>query len=234
LGVHADVDAASGDGRRGPDVRRDAGDGNLDPGAMPAPDAKVEALTTMPKTDRARPALAAIAAAMLGFVATAAAEAPKAPPGLKMSGNEPIQIESDKLEVREKDHMAIFSGNVSVVQGPTLLKAGRLTVYYAADTGSATTGSAAIDRLEVDGTVYVKSEDQIATGDKGTFDMKTEMLVLTGEKVVLTQGENILVGCKLTISMKTNEANFEGCAKSGGRVTTLFKPNSAKTPEQSQ
>ena len=35
--------------------------------------------------------------------------------------------------------MAIFSGNVTVVQGPTLLKAGKMTVYYAKDAG----GSAA-------------------------------------------------------------------------------------------
>ena len=69
-----------------------------------------------------------------------------------MSGDEPIQIESDKLEVREKENMAIFSGNVSVVQGPTLLKAGKLTVFYVKGTdGSATAGTSAIDHLEVDG-----------------------------------------------------------------------------------
>ena len=61
-----------------------------------------------------------------------------------MSGDQPIQIESDRLEVREKENIAIFSGNVTVVQGPTLLKAGKLTVYYAKDSGgSAATGSAA-------------------------------------------------------------------------------------------
>ena len=62
--------------------------------------------------------------------------------GLKMSGDEPIQIESDKLEVRESENIAIFSGNVSVTQGPTLLKSGKMTVYYAKDSGSAATGSA--------------------------------------------------------------------------------------------
>ena len=68
-----------------------------------------------------------------------------------MSGDQPIQIESDKLEVRESENLAIFSGNVSVTQGPTLLKSGKMTVYYAKDGGSAATGSANIDRLEVDG-----------------------------------------------------------------------------------
>ncbi len=93
--------------------------------------------------------------------------------------------------------MAIFSGNVSVVQGPTLLKAGKMTVYYAKDGGgSATTGSANIDRLEVEDKVFVKSETQTATGDKGSFDMKTEVLNLTGKEVVLSEGENVLTGCK--------------------------------------
>jgi lipopolysaccharide export system protein LptA len=45
--------------------------------------------------------------------------------GLKLSGDQPIQIESDKLEVREADSVAVFSGNVSVVQGKTLLKPAR-------------------------------------------------------------------------------------------------------------
>ena len=33
------------------------------------------------------------------------------------SGKEPIQIESDKLEVREAENMAIFTGNVNVDAG---------------------------------------------------------------------------------------------------------------------
>ena len=152
----------------------------------------------MRKTDRAWLVAAAISTICLA-VAAAPAAAQTATQGrlsgLKMSGNEPIQIESDRLEVRENENIAIFSGNVSVVQGPTLLKAGKLTVYYAKDgAGSAATGSAAIDRLQVDGKVYVKSDNQVATGDNGTFDMKTEMLVLSGKEVVLSEGTNVLIG----------------------------------------
>lgn len=143
--------------------------------------------------------------------------------GLKLSGDEPIQIESDKLEMREQDSKAVFSGNVSVTQGATLLKAGIMTVYYARDGGSATTGSAAIDRLEVEGKVYVKSNTQVATGDKGTFDMKSEVLVLSGKEVVLSDGPNVLVGCKLTVQMKTGRAQVDGC---GGRVQMSLTPGS--------
>ena len=165
--------------------------------------------------------------------------------GLKLSGDKPIQIESDKLEVHQDQSLAIFTGNVSVVQGPTLLKAGKMLVYYVKDgkgedkagtdaggdtqgnasAGSALTGSANIDHIVVDDKVYIKSNDQVATGDRGTFDMKTEVLVLSGEKVVLSQGPNVLVGCKLTVQMKTGLAQVDAC---GGRVMMSLTPNSQK------
>ncbi len=105
--------------------------------------------------------------------------------GLRLNGDQPIEIESDKLEVLEQENKAIFTGNVAVTQGPTIMKSGSMIVYYAKDGGSAATGSSNIERLEVDGKVYVKSDKQVATGDKGTFDMKTEVLVLSGSEVVL-------------------------------------------------
>ncbi|RJG46815.1 LPS ABC transporter substrate-binding protein LptA [Mesorhizobium sp. DCY119] len=149
--------------------------------------------------------------------------------GLNLSGKDPIQIESDKLEVRESENKAIFSGNVTVVQGPTLLKSGKMTVFYAKDGGSAATGSSNIDRLEVEDKVYVKSNTQVATGDRGTFDMKTEILVLSGDEVVMSDGPNVLVGCKLTVQMKTGEANVDGCKKGNsgsGRVMMSITPGS--------
>lgn len=149
---------------------------------------------------------------------------------LKLSGDQPIQIESDKLEVRQADSMAVFSGNVTVTQGPTLLKAGKMTVYYVKDANaaksaaagaSAMTGAANIDHLVVENKVYIKSNDQVATGDTGTFDMKTQVLVLSGKEVVLSQGDNVLKGCKLTVQMKTGLGNVDGC---GGRVMMSFTP----------
>ena len=169
------------------------------------------------------------AALLVLSAAVAGAQSPEGRlTGLKLDGDKPIQIESDKLEVREADSVAIFTGNVAVVQGPTLLKSGKMTVYYKKDGGSATTGSADIDRLVVEGKVYVKSEKQVATGDKGTFDMKTEVLTLSGDEVVLSEGDNVIVGCKLTVQMATGMATLDGCGgdNGGGRVKMLLKPGS--------
>ena len=46
--------------------------------------------------------------------------------GLKLDKNEPIQIESDKLEIHDQEHKADFTGNVKVVQGKTTLQAGHM------------------------------------------------------------------------------------------------------------
>jgi lipopolysaccharide export system protein LptA len=152
--------------------------------------------------------------------------------GLKLSGDKPIQIESDKLEVRQAESVAVFTGNVSVVQGPTVLKAGKMTVYYVKDpsaaakgteaAGAAMTGSANIDHLEVEDKVYIKSDQQVATGDSGSFDMKSQVLVLSGKKVVLSQNDNVLVGCKLTVQMKSGLAQVDPC--SGQRVMMSITP----------
>ncbi|MFC3220514.1 LptA/OstA family protein [Tianweitania populi] len=186
-------------------------------------------------------ALALVAAAGTGF----AQESQSRMTSLNLSNDQPIQIESDKLEVRDNDRQAIFTGNVSVVQGQTLMKAGKMTVYYvgqamardgkkeekpaeAKPAAGATPGSADIERIEVDGKVYVKSESQVATGDRATFDMKSEVLTLTGKEVVLTEGENVIVGCKLNVQMKTGQAQLDGCggSQSGGRVKMLLQPGS--------
>ncbi|MVA96890.1 LPS ABC transporter substrate-binding protein LptA [Nitratireductor sp. CAU 1489] len=153
--------------------------------------------------------------------------------GLQLSGDEPIQIESDRLEVRDAEGIAIFTGNVNVVQGPTLLKSGKMTVYYATD-GTAEPSAAGpdasrIERLEVDENVYVKTETQVATADKASFDMKTEVLVMTGKEVVLSDDGNVLVGCKLTVQMATGHALLDGCGQSEGakgRVKMLLQPKS--------
>ena len=192
----------------------------------------------MRPSNSARLVAAASALLLLGVAPSWAQSSASSQSGLKLSGDQPIQIESDKLEVRQADSMALFSGNVTVTQGPTLLKAGSMEVYYVKDPNakgaaagaSAMTGSANIDHLVVKNKVYLKSDDQIATGDNATFDMKTQVLVLSGKEVVLSQGPNVLKGCKLTVQMKSGLAQVDGC---GGRVImSMTPPPKSEAPKQ--
>lgn len=151
---------------------------------------------------------------------------------LKLSNDQPIQIESDQLEVKDKEAKAIFTGNVKVVQGTTTMNSGTMTVYYKSQGGgssgaSISSGSADIQRIEMGGKVLLSSGTQQASADAGNFDMDTQTFVLTGERVVLSEGQNVFVGCKLTVHMDSGEAKLDAC---GGRVTIQLDPKSQKKP----
>jgi lipopolysaccharide export system protein LptA len=145
------------------------------------------------------------------------------------NNKEPIQIEADRAEVYDEQQMAVFIGNVAVRQGDSTLKTTRLKVFYegqAANAARATEANAQsqIKKLEAEGSVIITQADQTATGDKGTFDMKADIAVLTGN-VVLTQGKNVGRGNKLTVNLKTGQAKLEG-----GRVQFLLMPGSEPPP----
>lgn len=146
--------------------------------------------------------------------------------GLSMSKDQPIQIESDALEIHDQDKQALFDGNVKVVQGTMTLNSDHMIVFYKGSGGAVTTGKGDIDRIEVKGNVTVFSGKQTAKGDAGSFDMASNFLTLTGKQVVLTDGPNVFTGCKLTVEMKTGLAKLDNC---GGRVKISIDPKSNKT-----
>ena len=49
---------------------------------------------------------------------------------LSTDGQQPIQVEADRLEVRDKDNISIYSGNVSLKQGSLEFRSDRLTLYF--------------------------------------------------------------------------------------------------------
>lgn len=147
--------------------------------------------------------------------------------GFGSNDREPIQIEAKELKVQDKSKSAVFSGDVHVTQGDAVLKTQRLVVYYA---GSATDGvQQRISKLEASGRVYIASKDQTATGEQATFDMNQQVMVMTGKEVVLSQGPNVVVGSKLTVNLKTGQADLE--APNSGRVKVLIQPKGFK-PQQ--
>lgn len=159
--------------------------------------------------------------------------------GINLSNDkEPVELYADSLEIRDKEGIALFTGDVSVTQGERLLRTAKLIVYYdkthnAADkiqvdtkaSSPAWFGSTGIKKMEALGKVYIKIATQIATGDKGVFDGKSKIMSLTGNNVVLTDGDNVATGCKLTADMKSGKAFLEGCetSKKKGRVSIIFK-----------
>ncbi|MEF2550713.1 LptA/OstA family protein [Aurantimonas sp. A2-1-M11] len=160
--------------------------------------------------------------------------------GLQVDGDQPISIESNQLVVDDAQAIATFTGNVQVEQGETELRTGRLVVTYKKDEsadgqasrggGGLPGGSNQIERLEASEKVYVKSADQVATADQADFDMTSQVVVMRGN-VVLTQGQNVAEGCRLTIQMDTGLARLESSCDgvdTGGRVRLMLTPGAGQ------
>ena len=145
------------------------------------------------------------------------------------NSDEPVQIEADRLEVVDNQNTAVLTGNVSVVQGTTILKAGRIKVTYLREGGSENGGIRTIEASG--GRVAVRSGDNKATANKAVVNMQTEIVTMTGD-VIISQGTNVVNGCFLRVNLKTNVSEFKGCnnqqttSKPSGRVKIVLQPKS--------
>jgi lipopolysaccharide export system protein LptA len=188
-------------------------------------------------------AMAAGVLVPLGW-AQAAAQPSSAPPnalqGFSQNRDKPVAIESATLEVRDKDKVATFLGNVKLVQGDTTLRCKTLVVFYdqnvtpgavqaTTTTQSGTGGNQQIKRIEAKGNVIVTQKDQTATGENGVFDMASNTVTMTGN-VVMTQGVNVVKGDRLWVDMNTGLSRVE-CKSSECKVQALFQPNAVRDPK---
>lgn len=181
----------------------------------------------MPNWGRNARALVVLAALWVLVPIAAPAFAQVGGGDFSLSGDEPVQVDGDRLEVIEDEGMAVFEGNVRVVQGDTVLRTGRLVIRYArGGDGSLATGGAQIDRLEASGGVNIQTATQVATGETGTYDMASEVLTLSGKRVTLSEDGNVATGCLLTVDMRANRSRLEGCRDEGSRPTILIQPQS--------
>ena len=159
--------------------------------------------------------------------------------GIQLNRDQPVKIESDALEVRDKSRQATFMGNVKLTQGETILQCKTLVIFYedtsapaAPKKGAPATaqkagggpGGQQIKRAEAKGDVRVTQKDQTAKGDNGVFNVKTNSVTLTGN-VVVTQGTNVLRGDRMVVNLDTGVARVE--SDKTKRVEGLFNPSTA-------
>ncbi|MEZ5872910.1 MAG: LptA/OstA family protein [Nitratireductor sp.] len=114
--------------------------------------------------------------------------------------SQPADIRADRLEVQDGKGLAIFDGNVKVVQGRTSLETVKLTVSYAGspDAGAGngpdtTTGANAlagnIRTISADGDVRMNTGNQNVSAASAVVDMEQSVATLTGS-VKLSQGDS--------------------------------------------
>lgn len=165
--------------------------------------------------------LAALAGAALMFAAPASAQIAR--------GGGPIAIGADRLEVIDAERVSIWTGRAEATQGDSRLRADVIRAYSAPRRGGGDGGTnmgGDIERMVATGNVYFVTPTQVIRGDEATYTAANDTIVVTGD-VILTQGENVLTGSRLTVQVSSGRATMDGAATDAGRrVRGVFYPDS--------
>jgi len=164
----------------------------------------------MPKWAWRRGAVLAVAMLLMALTAPALHAANDG----KASGDaDGIQISADRLVFDNKAQSAVFSGNVTAVQGATSISADRLTVFYdaaEADSGAQPDTQAAIRRIVSEGNVTIRFDDKVAVTRKAIYNRSSGMLELVGEGTRVTSGQNTIAGNRITVDRASDNITVEG------------------------
>ncbi len=131
---------------------------------------------------------------------------------------QPVDIESDKMEIIDKENKAVFVGKVKAVRGDTTLNSDKLVVDFIKEKNKAGKEKTVVTFLHATGRVLIITKKQRITGQWARMNVRKDTAVVGGN-VVVHQGATIIKGKKLNINLKTNRSEM-----TGGRVKGSFVP----------
>lgn len=103
--------------------------------------------------------------------------------------NKPIEVYAeDGIEWDQKDKRYVARGKARAIQGDTTVHADTLIAHYEEKKGK----GSAIYRIDAVGNVRIVSPNQTVYGDRGVYDARQKILVLTGRKLRLVTKDEIV------------------------------------------
>lgn len=123
--------------------------------------------------------------------------------------NEPIDITGDTAEFQ--DNNAVWTGNVRVVQGETILTSERLEAVI--------TDEGDFETITAIGSVRYSNGKEAITGERAVFDDAARTIVIT-DNVIVTQGKQVMSAGKITYWVDTGKVFFT--PEAGKRIRGLF------------
>jgi lipopolysaccharide export system protein LptA len=138
---------------------------------------------------------------------------------------QPMQVEADRLEVRDNDNISIYSGNVKLTQGSLEIHANLLTLYFDDNkilTLMKMSGSLATFRQLNDSNLEITGQAR----EMEYQESKSTLLLLDNAK--LTQGADIIESNKIILDTNTNSVEA-GSVEPDNRVRMVIQP---KQPAQ--
>ena len=114
----------------------------------------------------------------------------------------PIEILADSMEWNKQLGQAIAIGNARAIQGLTTIKANKIIAILSEDNNQQ------ITELQATGNVVFSKDKQLATGDKATYYLNKDKVIISGS-VELKRAGNIIKGEKLIIDFLSGLSKME-------------------------
>ncbi|MGV6800889.1 MAG: lipopolysaccharide transport periplasmic protein LptA [bacterium] len=132
----------------------------------------------------------------------------------------PIDITGKNFEVQDGKNMAIWTGDVQVVQAEIVLTAPRL-VIKGIDDGE-------IDEMIATGGIRYTNGAEAISGQKAVYKAATKTITVTGN-VVIVQDQQVMTGDKLVYFTETGEVQISSVENK--RVRGIFYTGGTKKSE---
>lgn len=155
--------------------------------------------------------------------------------GLRLTTPTETVTARDSLEYWREQELAVARGNALAAREKDRIRADRLVALLARDDQD----KLGLSRVDGDGNVVITTQSETARGEKGTYDLDSEMALLTGN-VRVTRGQNQLNGPAAEVDLRSGVSRIlsrvpgapapAGASApapdgSGDRVRGLFIPN---------
>ncbi len=134
------------------------------------------------------------------------------------TSNGAVDIEASEMEILETDKRAIFRGDVVAKRPTDTIRCAEMVVYYVDVKQPDGTTNNEVDKLDCKSAVTITTTTQTITGDLAIFQLRQNLLDVTGN-VKVVQGKTVIRGPHLTVDLKTKRTKM-----TGGRVKGQFVP----------
>ncbi|MEN9856079.1 MAG: hypothetical protein RLZZ157_1205 [Pseudomonadota bacterium] len=142
-------------------------------------------------------------------------------------GGGPVEVSAQDLSYDPANGVTILTGNASVTQDGSVLRAPRIRVTYVR---GKTGFTGAVDKVYTEGLTYYVTPTERVKGDKAIFDATANIVQMIGN-VTAIQGQNVMRGSVLTVNTKTRASTMRGV---DGRVRAVYFPSSSPAPSSAQ
>ena len=127
-----------------------------------------------------------------------------------------IEITSETMEWKREENIAIAIGEAKALQGTRILTADKIVIFF-----NKNKDINKIFKLDALGKVKFVNGKQIANGDKATFFIDNERIIIKGN-VKLEREDSFMIGEELSIDLKNDSTKLISSEKSG-KVKAKYK-----------